>query len=249
MHNPPRLFAWIPGGWKQEGASLVTRVGNTVYQIVRKSDDNVYETYFATYRGSMKKESGSLGLSRTVNDAMTKAERHSLTGNPPVAPGKSPAAHFLRAEMLGGKTPAQALRAVGRRFAGRLPRAALKGAFDAIRHELVGGLEGHPAGMSDWAGMAAMRMGSYKKFSRNPHRRPDGKSAVKIYGHTEKIFMQKTGGPYKGQRFVHDFKPGVQQVGLPRNTAVRTPDGRTFRLTTRSVVLTGKKDIWRNFPA
>lgn len=72
---------------------------------------------------------------------------------------------------------------------------------------------------------------------------------VKIYGQTEKIFMKKTAGPYKGQKFVHDFKGGVRQIGLPRGTKVQFPDGRTARLTTRSVLLDGKKDLWRNFAA
>jgi hypothetical protein len=72
---------------------------------------------------------------------------------------------------------------------------------------------------------------------------------VKIYGQTEKIFMKKTAGPYKGQKFVHDFKGGVRQIGLPRGTKVQFPDGRSARLTTRSVLLDGKKDLWRNFAA
>jgi hypothetical protein len=72
---------------------------------------------------------------------------------------------------------------------------------------------------------------------------------VKIYGQTEKIFMKKTAGPYKGQKFVHDFKGGVRQIGMPRGTVVKFPDGRTARLTTRSVLLDGKKDLWRNFAA
>jgi hypothetical protein len=80
----------------------------------------------------------------------------------------------------------------------------------------------------------------------NPLRR---NGPVKIYGQTEKIFMKKTAGPYKGQKFVHDFKGGVRQIGLPRGTKVQFPDGRTARLTTRSVLLDGKKDLWRNFAA
>lgn len=86
--------------------------------------------------------------------------------------------------------------------------------------------------------------------SKNPvvHRH-NGRSPVHIYGQTEKIFMRKTRGPYKGQRFVHDFKGGVEQVGFPRGTVIQSPDGKSFKLTTRSVMLTGKKDLWRNFQA
>lgn len=91
---------------------------------------------------------------------------------------------------------------------------------------------------------------AFKRFSAGVRRNPVSKNGpVKIYGQTKKIFMRKTEGPYKGQNFVHDFKPGVQQVGFPRGTVIRSPDGRSFRMTTRSVILTGKKDLWRNFPA
>lgn len=72
---------------------------------------------------------------------------------------------------------------------------------------------------------------------------------TKIYGRTEKIFMTKTEGPYKGERFVHTFKPGVEQHGLPRGTVLTFPGGEKTRLTTKSVLMTGKKDIWGNFPA
>ena len=83
-------------------------------------------------------------------------------------------------------------------------------------------------------------------WKKNPLRK---NGPVKIYGQTEKIFMKKTAGPYKGQKFVHDFKGGVRQIGMPRGTVVRFPDGRTARLTTRSVLLDGKKALWRNFAA
>lgn len=86
----------------------------------------------------------------------------------------------------------------------------------------------------------------WKRHKINP---PSKSSPVKIYGRTEKIFMKKTSGPYKGQRFVHDFKGGVEQHGFPRGTVVQCPNGKSFKLTTRSVILTGKKDLWRNFPA
>lgn len=81
----------------------------------------------------------------------------------------------------------------------------------------------------------------------NPPR--GGQGPVEIYGKTEKIFMQKTGGPYKGQKFVHTFKPGVKQIGLPARTVIQTPDGQTASLPKRAVLLQGKKDVWRNFPA
>ena len=77
--------------------------------------------------------------------------------------------------------------------------------------------------------------------------RSAGKSPVKIYGRTEKIFMQKTEGPYKGQHFVHHFKGGVQQTGLPAGSIVKTPDGKAWRATTRTVLLHGSKNLWRNF--
>jgi hypothetical protein len=72
---------------------------------------------------------------------------------------------------------------------------------------------------------------------------------TKIYGLTEKIFMTKTSGPYKGKAFVHTFKPGVSQIGLPKGTILTYPGGKTSKITTRSVLMTGKKDIWGNFPA
>lgn len=178
--------------------------------------------------------------------------------NPAVAPGKSPAAHFLRSEMMGGKTPAAALRAVAQRFAGRLPRAALRGAFDAVRRELVDRLEGDRTGMSDWAGMSAMRMGSYKRFSRNPA--VGRTSPTLIYGRAKSLSFDKKGnivqmtarkteGPYKGENFVHDFKPGVRHIGLPRGTEVTAPGGRSMKLKTRAALMVGPRDIWRNFAA
>lgn len=75
------------------------------------------------------------------------------------------------------------------------------------------------------------------------------KSPVHIYGETEKIYMKKTRGPYKGKHFVHDFKPGVEQIGFPRNTVIRSPDGRVFKLPKRTVLLRGKKDLWKKFQA
>ena len=100
----------------------------------------------------------------------------------------------------------------------------------------------------DWHGSAVEYANSIgaKPRRKNPVRK---NGPVKIYGQTEKIFMKKTAGPYKGQKFVHDFKGGVRQIGMPRGTVVKFPDGRTARLTTRSVLLDGKKDLWRNFAA
>lgn len=79
---------------------------------------------------------------------------------------------------------------------------------------------------------------------------PHGANApVQIYGRTEKIFMQKTDGPYKGQKFVHSFRPGVRQIGLPARTVIQTPDGNTAAIPKRAVLLQGKGDLWRNFQA
>ena len=217
----------------------------------------------------------------------------------------------IRKGMMDGLTPAQALRAAGRRFAGRVPAAALRGALAGLKAEMLEAVEQSRDGMSDWAKGAAQRLMAYRKFSHNnprvsmgwmdydnyesqskavaeaqylkntkgykvrvklmsvgqaatrtggpwlvqvwsplPERNPPrGDGPVQIYGQTQKIFMRKTEGPYKGQRFVHDFKPGVKQMGLPRGTVIQTPDGRTFRASTRIVALHGKKDLWRNFPA
>jgi hypothetical protein len=80
-------------------------------------------------------------------------------------------------------------------------------------------------------------------------RRNPASGPTRIYGRTEKIFMTKTEGKYKGQRFVHSFKPGVEQIGLPRGTVLKFPGGKTSRVTTKSVLMTGKKDIWGNYPA
>lgn len=191
----------------------------------------------------------------------TARMRRSFKRNPVVNPGKSPAAHMLREEMMEGKTPAAALRAVARRLAGRIPRAALLGAFKAVREELLGGFEGNRSHMAEWAGMAGMRMGGYRKFSRNPAR---GASAVEsprlIYGRAstlsfgpdgkiKQMTSRKTSGPYKGKDFVHDFKPGVKHVGLPRGTAVRTPDGKVFKLPTRTALMVGPKNLWADFRA
>jgi hypothetical protein len=41
------------------------------------------------------------------------------------------------------------------------------------------------------------------------------KRGVLIYGKVIKVFAQKTSGPFKGQRFVHTFKPGAVMIGLP----------------------------------
>lgn len=51
---------------------------------------------------------------------------------------------------------------------------------------------------------------AFQKFTKeNPGR------GVLIYGRVLKIFARKTSGPYKGQDFVHTFKPGAIMVGMP----------------------------------
>jgi hypothetical protein len=74
-------------------------------------------------------------------------------------------------------------------------------------------------------------------------------SPIIIYDKTESITMQKGRGPYKGQRFIHNFSTKPTQYGIPAGTVVKYPDGRTFRLTTRSVMLSGKNHLWKKFKA
>lgn len=50
---------------------------------------------------------------------------------------------------------------------------------------------------------------AFRKFSRENPR------GVLIYGRILKIFARKTQGPYKGQDFVHTFKPGAVMIGMP----------------------------------
>jgi hypothetical protein len=45
--------------------------------------------------------------------------------------------------------------------------------------------------------------------------KPNPRRGVLIYGRVLKVFAQKTAGPFKGQRFVHTFKPGAVMVGMP----------------------------------
>jgi hypothetical protein len=55
---------------------------------------------------------------------------------------------------------------------------------------------------------------AYQRFEReNPGK--GKRKPVLIYGRVLKIFAQKTEGPFKGQRFVHTFKPGAVMVGMP----------------------------------
>lgn len=78
------------------------------------------------------------------------------------------------------------------------------------------------------------------------HPKP-GKMPVEIYGKTSRIEMQKTSGQYKGQHFYHNFSIKPSQYGIPSGTILKFPDGRTFKVTTRSVLISGKKDIWKHF--
>lgn len=111
--------------------------------------------------------------------------------------------------------------------------------------------KGHP--YEEAQDIANRQLQQAAEFLRVPYtesrRQNPAHGPTKIYGRTEKIYMTKTDGPYKGQRFVHSFKPGVEQIGLPRGTKLTYPGGRSERVTTRSVLMTGKKDIWGNYPA
>ena len=55
----------------------------------------------------------------------------------------------------------------------------------------------------------------YAKLTQVKTVKPNPRGQVLIYGRVLKIFAQKTTGPYKGQRFVHTFKPGAVMVGMP----------------------------------
>ncbi len=70
---------------------------------------------------------------------------------------------------------------------------------------------------------------------------PDGK--------IKQMTSRKTSGPYKGKDFVHEFKPGVKHIGLPRGTKVSTPDGQSFNLKTRTALMVGPKNLWADFAA
>jgi hypothetical protein len=83
----------------------------------------------------------------------------------------------------------------------------------------------------------------FKSVSSNPL-----KSPLIIYGKTHRIEMQKTCGPYKGQHFYHNFSTKPLQYGVPSGTVLKFPDGNSFRVTTKSVLLSGKKDLWKKFP-
>jgi hypothetical protein len=85
---------------------------------------------------------------------------------------------------------------------------------------------------------------SYRIIKSNPPFKP-----IVIYDKTESITMQKGRGPYKGQRFYHNFTTKPTQYGIPAGTVVTYPDGRTFRASTRSVLLSGKNHLWKKFKA
>ena len=57
--------------------------------------------------------------------------------------------------------------------------------------------------------MPTPRLSRYSKLRVNP------KGRTLIYGRVLKIFARKTTGPYKGQDFVHTFKPGARMWGMP----------------------------------
>jgi hypothetical protein len=63
----------------------------------------------------------------------------------------------------------------------------------------------------------AKRLGTLyqKAYQRFERENPGKRKPVLIYGRVLKIFAQKTEGPFKGQRFVHTFKPGAIMVGMP----------------------------------
>lgn len=60
-----------------------------------------------------------------------------------------------------------------------------------------------------------------RKIKSNPRKKrscyviPNPRTGILIYGRVLKIFAQKTSGPYKGERFVHEFKPGALMYGMP----------------------------------
>lgn len=72
-------------------------------------------------------------------------------------------------------------------------------------------------------------------------------------GQVRQVEMRKpAGGPYAGQDFFHDFKPGVAQHGLPAGTVLLVPVGagrvQRFQLDRRAVLLeSAQRHLWRRF--
>ena len=96
---------------------------------------------------------------------------------------------------------------------------------------------------------AYYRARTREDYEGNPARIP---GAPVIYGRTESIRMMKTSGPYKGQKFVHKFGPGVRQHGFPPGTRVLIPAGkrgfRAVELTKRTVLLERPNhNLWNRF--
>jgi hypothetical protein len=81
---------------------------------------------------------------------------------------------------------------------------------------------------------------------RNPLR-GRGRPSI-LYDNVERIEMTKGRNAHprlRGKAFFHDFgRPGPQAMAIPRGTQVHIPGKGYFRLTTRSALLTGKKDIY-----
>ena len=67
-------------------------------------------------------------------------------------------------------------------------------------------------------------------------------------GRAKMITAQK--GPASndpGQKYYHRFKIKPQVLGLPKGAVLTIPGGRRFVMTRANVLLTGKKDLWKNF--
>lgn len=79
----------------------------------------------------------------------------------------------------------------------------------------------------------------------NPRR--GGSEMPRLYASTHSITMRKgKDSAYPGQNFEHTFSKSnpVENFGIPAGTTIILPSGWRTRVTTKSVLLTGKKDIW-----
>lgn len=110
------------------------------------------------------------------------------------------------------------------------------------------------AGSAYWKTLRAKyRDAKYRDSKKNPKRKinlPIGSSSmVEIYSDALETHGKK--GPnsiYHGQEFMHKWEtPGTKILGLPTGTKIELPDGNAFELTTRSVLMDGKKDLWDDF--